>query len=111
MNSIRKVLSALAITAIPAALAFNATPASAKPVNPPTEHGFCSLGNTCADNGTNTPTGVNPPTFGFASSGQGAGGTLFIDILVPNNLAIPGPFTISGALSGTATLFDANGAA
>src|SRR5437764_2095841 len=36
MNSIRKVLSALAITAIPAALAFTATSASATPAPPPT---------------------------------------------------------------------------
>src|SRR3982750_3897965 len=35
MNSIRKVLSALAITAIPAALAFTATSALAKPAPPP----------------------------------------------------------------------------
>jgi len=48
---------------------------------------------------------VQPPEFAFASSGQGATGTLFIDILVPDNLAIPGPYSISGALSGTATLF------
>src|SRR5437868_39317 len=36
MNSIRKVLSALAITAIPAALAFTATPALATPTPTPT---------------------------------------------------------------------------
>ena len=48
---------------------------------------------------------MNPPVFAFAASGQSASGTLWIDILVPNNLAVPGPFTISGALTGTATLF------
>jgi hypothetical protein len=107
MTSIRKVLSALAITAIPAALAFSATPALAAPKddNPPTLHGFCSLGNTCTDNGTDTPTSVNPPVFAFAASGQGDSGTLWIDILTPNNLGIPGSFTISGALSGTASLY------
>src|SRR5206468_12844021 len=45
MKSIRKVLSALAITAIPAALAFTATPASATavvvtPANDPCTAGF-----------------------------------------------------------------------
>src|SRR5881275_1575069 len=106
MNSIRKTLRALAITAIPAALAFSATPALAvADVNPPTLHGFCSLGSVCTDTGTNTPTSVQPPVFAFASSGQSATGTLFIDILVPDNLAIPGSFTISGALAGTASLF------
>jgi hypothetical protein len=88
--------------------AATSTPALAtKPINPPTLHGFCSLGNVCTDNGTNTPTTVNPPQFAFASSGGSATGTLWIDILVPNtvNIAATGPFTISGALSGTATLF------
>ena len=89
-----------------AAFAALSTPALATaPVNPPTLHGFCSLGSICVDNGTNTPTSVNPPVFAFASSGQSATGNLWIDILIPNNGAAPGPFTISGALSGTATLF------
>jgi len=94
-----------------------ATPAFASPPpkvpNPPTEHGFCSLGSVCTDNGTNTPTSTNPPVFGFAASGQGATGTLLIDILIPNNIAAPGSFTISpytgtpagGSLTGTANLF------
>lgn len=94
--------------AVAATIAAVSTPALAtKPINPPTLHGFCSLGNVCVDNGTNTPTSVNPPVFAFASSGQSATGTLWIDILVPNtvNVGVTGPFTISGALSGTATLF------
>jgi PEP-CTERM motif len=81
----------------------------------PTLHGFCSLGNVCVDNQTNTPTSVNPPVFAFSSSGQAATGTLWIDILVPNtvNPLTTGPFTISpftnsGTLSGTANLFSQN---
>ena len=111
MNRIRKTLRALAITAIPAALALTATPALAKkPVaNPPTLHGFCALGDQCYDNGVNTPTDVNPPVFGFTSGGQSATGTLYIDILVPNNVTLPANYVISGALLGsntfTATLF------
>ena len=71
-----------------AALAVVSAPALATaPINPPTLHGFCSLGNICTDNGTNTPTSVNPPVFAFAASGQSdSSGTLWIDILVPNNL-------------------------
>lgn len=97
---------------VAATLAAVSTPAFAtKPivnVNPPTLHGFCSLGNVCTDNGTNTPTTVNPPQFAFAASGQSASGTLWIDILVPNNVALntlPAAFSISGALTGTASLF------
>src|SRR3954447_1452012 len=102
MNYIRKTL----LGGAAAAFAAVATPAfAAKPVNPPTLHGFCSIGDVCTDNGTNTPTDVNPPEFAFSSGGQAETGTLIIDILVPDNLAIPGSFTISGALSGTATLY------
>jgi hypothetical protein len=105
-NSIRKVLSALAMTAIPPALAFTATPAVAAPDdNPPTLHGFCSLGNVCTDNGTNTPTSVNPPVFAFSASPGPDSGTLWIDILTPNNVAAPSDFTMSGYLTGTATLY------
>jgi len=109
MNCIRKTLRALAITAIPAALALSATPALAsKPVNPPTLHGFCSLGDTCIDNGSETPTDVNPPQFAFSASPGPATGTLYIDILVPDSIplgSLPSAYNISGALSGTANLF------
>jgi PEP-CTERM motif-containing protein len=111
MSSIRKFLTACAITAIPAALAFTATPALAtRPVgagpdaNPPTLHGFCSVANACPDNGTNSPTSVNPPVFGFATSGQSDSGTLYIAILTPDDLAPPGSFTFTGYLTGTASL-------
>jgi hypothetical protein len=109
MNRIRKTFRALAIAALPAALAFSATPAfAAKPVNPPTLHGFCSLGDVCLDNGTNTPTDVNPPEFAFSASPGPATGTLWIDILVPDSIplgSLPSAYNISGALSGSATLF------
>ena len=107
MTSIKHAWLSLAMVGTAAAFALTASPALATPdVNPPTQHGFCALGNTCADNGTNTPTSVNPPEFGFSYSGGNNGtGTLFIDILTPDNLGIPGSFTISGALSGTASLY------
>ena len=82
-----------------------ASPASA------TLHGFCNSTAPCTDNGSNTPTSVNPPTFGFTSSPGGESGTLLIDILVPNNASQPSSFTMSGGLSGgstiTANLFSA----
>src|SRR4051794_31324763 len=101
MNYIRKAL----LGGAAAAFAAVATPAAAvKPtapkVNPPTLHGFCTLGDACTDNGTNTPTDVNPPEFAFSSGGQAESGTLIIDILVPNNFTLPASYTISGALSG-----------
>ena len=94
---------------VAAALAAISAPALATArVNPPTLHGFCSLGNVCTDNNTNTPTAVNPPVFAFSASPGPATGTLWIDILVPNNIAtLPTSFTISpfttSTLSGTAT--------
>ena len=90
----------LALLAI-AALATAATPAFA--VNPPTLHGFCATANPCTDNGTNTPTGVNPPIFGFSAGGSSATGDVLIDILIPDNLAQPGTFTLSGSLLGSNT--------
>jgi hypothetical protein len=79
-----------------------ATPAFA------TLHGFCnSSAGPCIDNGSNTPTTTNPPNFGFWSSPGGETGTLLIDILVPNNLAQPPTFTLTGLSGGpfNATLF------
>lgn len=99
--------------ALAATLTAISSPALAtQPVQSPTLHGFCSLGSICTDNGTNTPTTVNPPVFGFAASPGPATGTLWIDILVPNSVALntlPASFTISpyttSTLSGTANLF------
>lgn len=96
---------------VAAALASISSPALATArVNPPTLHGFCSLGNICTDNNTNTPTAVNPPVFAFSANPGPASGTLWIDILIPNSVALntlPTSFTISpfttSALSGTAT--------
>ena len=99
----------LLLAAATAIAAMASTPALAvKPVNPPTLHGFCSLGSMCIDNNTNSPTSVNPPVFGFAASPGPATGTLWVDILVPNNISLgslPASFGISGHLTGTASLF------
>jgi hypothetical protein len=72
-------------------------------------HGYCAGALQCIDNGTNTPTTINPPTgFGFTVSPGPKSGTLLIDLLIPNN-ADPSPaslsFGLTGTLAGTATLF------
>lgn len=96
----------LALAAVPAAFALAATPASA------TLHGFCATAHPCSDNGTNTPTGVNPPQFGFSAGGHSATGDTWIALLIPDNLAQPSSFTISGSLLGantkTASLFSSS---
>ncbi|MBS0366422.1 MAG: hypothetical protein JSR67_11450 [Proteobacteria bacterium] len=82
-------------------------------------HGFCYGTSACSDNGTVTPvTGsTNPLNFGFSiSPGPQTGSQYLIDILVPNNEALPASYGITGtqggvannaALSGTANLFSA----
>lgn len=78
-----------------------------------TLHGFCNTSDTgCVDNGTNTPTTLNPPDFGFSAGGHSATGNLMIDILVPDTISSPSTtYTISGPLVGastfTASLFSA----
>jgi hypothetical protein len=55
-----------------------------------TLHGFCNTSDAgCVDNGTNTPTTLNPPSFGFSAGGHSATGDLIIDILVPDNVSNP----------------------
>jgi hypothetical protein len=83
-------LSALAISGAHAASA-------------PTLHGFCSTAAPCTDNGTNTPTAVNPPDFGFSAGGSSATGDVMIEILVPDNVTLPASYTISGPLVGAST--------
>jgi hypothetical protein len=59
-------------------------------------HGFCvdATPGACADNGTNTPTSVNPPVFGFTQDGHSASGDYLIGILIPDSIAPPASFTI-----------------
>jgi hypothetical protein len=65
-------------------------------------HGACNGtgGGTCSDNGTNTPLG-NSTTFGFTISPGPQTGDLRIDILVPNNYAVPTSFAINFAATNT----------
>ncbi len=78
-----------------------------------TLHGYCAPAATeCIDNGTNSPTSVNPPSqFGFTTAPGPATGDLFVDVLVPNNEdSTPSKlsFALTGTLSGTATLFSSS---
>ena len=73
-----------------------------------TMHGYCAGVGQCIDNGTNSPTNVNPPSnFGFTTSPGPASGNLTIDVLTPNNEAKPSSFALTGTVSATATLFSA----
>jgi hypothetical protein len=85
------------------ALALFSTPATA------TLHGYCGAAFECMDNGTNSPTTMNPPPqFGFTTSPGPSSGDLFVDVLVPNNEDLNPAglsFALTGTLSGTATLF------
>lgn len=75
-----------------------------------TLHGWCGSGaaSTCLDNGTVTPTSLNPPNpFGFVASPTETG-TLLLDVLVPNNAASGiTSFAITGDATATASLFSA----
>src|SRR5215469_4973983 len=94
--SLPRVLS-LASTPVGAvALVLFSTPAAA------TLHGYCAPAATeCKDNGTNSPTVMNPPSnFGFTTSPGPTSGTLFVDVLVPNN-EDTNPSALSFTLTGT----------
>ena len=89
-------------------LAGAALPANASTLDDPL-HGYCAGIGQCIDNGTSSPTIINPPSnFGFTvSPGPAFGSTFLIDVLVPNNEAKPASFALTGTLAGTATLFSA----
>jgi hypothetical protein len=79
-----------------------------------TLHGFCTTSDVgCADKGTNTPTVLDPPDFGFSVSPGPKTGDVWIDLLIPDTISNPSSrsFTMSGPLdggtSGKATLVSA----
>jgi hypothetical protein len=86
-----------------AAVGFSAAQAAPPTPNAPTLHGFCATATPCTDNGTNTPTSVNPPDFGFSAGGHPETGVVSIDLLVPDNLPVPASFLISGPFLGAST--------
>jgi hypothetical protein len=101
-----KLFSVGSLGAVVGGLLMFATPAAA------TLHGYCAPTATeCMDNGTNSPTSVNPPSnFGFTTSPGPMSGDLWVDVLVPNNEASnPSAlsFALTGTLSGSAKLFSA----
>ena len=94
------VTASLALAGALASAGFLAIPGSAQA----TLHGFCSTAAPCTDTGTNTPTSVNPPDFGFSAGGHSAMGDVMIDILVPDTISSPSTtYTISGPLISPAT--------
>ena len=74
-------------------------------------HAFCWGGSSCVDNGTNTPTSVIDPKFGFSVSPGPASGDYQLDVLVPNNNALINGGHISGTIctgASTTTCTSAN---
>jgi hypothetical protein len=81
-----------------------------------TLHGFCNgTAPDCIASGTDTPLGNDSTSWGFTTTPGPQTGDLVIDLLVPNNYAIPGSFSITGTRGGpsnnwsiaaTATLFN-----
>lgn len=75
-----------------------------QPASADTLHGYC-FGTACPDNGTNSETTVNPPSFTFSGSGQDVTGVLYLDFLVPvGDGAAPSSISVTGATAGTASL-------
>lgn len=66
-------------------------------------HAFCVSPATCTDNGTVTATSTSSPTFGFWESSGPATGDFLVEILVPNNYALPPGFTVTGGTSSPVT--------
>jgi hypothetical protein len=70
-----------------------------------TLHGYCyGTGNTCSDNGTNTPESLDPPQFGFHGSGGTDTGDLWFVFLLPTAATDPASFGVTGTVNGTASL-------
>jgi hypothetical protein len=103
MNKVKKNLLKGAVTSA-AILAIFSSPAS---YAAPALHGYCGGVGQCVDNGTNSPTNINPPSnFGFTVGSGPKTGNFVVDILVPNNELSPSSFALTGTLSGSATLFN-----
>jgi hypothetical protein len=90
--------------AIAAAAALLSTAANASPL-----HGFDWIDGKAVntDNGVVTPLGTNATGFGFFSSGKPVTGTLYFEVLIPNNDALTAPYTFNGtnaAVTGTTSV-------
>lgn len=98
---IRRIYSTTALLALTAAAVLGCTCALAQTVdlNDPLQ-AFCYGTTACAGNGTVTPTATNPPQFGFTSSTGRQTGDYIIDVLVPDNEALPANYSITGTQGG-----------
>ena len=91
----------LILTAIVCATGAMPVRAATIPIDDDPLHAFCwGATPVCLDNGTVTPTSTNPPNFGFTVSPGPQTGDFRIDVLVPNNAALPPNFTITGTQGG-----------
>ena len=74
-----------------------------------TLHGYCfGTGNTCSDNGTNTPESLDPPQFGFHGSGGTDSGDVWYIFLLPTAVTDPASIGVTGTVAGTASLLSGN---
>jgi len=96
----KRIVQGLAASVLVGGLSALAVSTAQAAASSPTLHGFCKSDAPCTDNGTNTPTSVNPPNFGFSAGGSAATGTVWIDILVPDNVTLPLQYILSGPFLG-----------
>ena len=81
------------------------SPTFADVVLPDPLAGYCAGAEQCVHGSVDAPTSTNPPVdFGFTASGGPSTGDLLIDILIPTTLDPGGNYTLTGTLSGTASL-------
>ena len=67
--------------------------------------GYCAGAGQCVHGSVDAPTSANPPVdFGFTASSGPSTGDLLIDILIPTTLDPGGNYSLTGTLSGTASL-------
>jgi len=82
-----------------------ASPTFADVVLPDPLAGYCAGAGQCVHGSVDAPTSTNPPVdFGFTASGGPSTGDLLIDILIPTTLDPGGNYSLTGTLSGTASL-------
>jgi len=81
------------------------SPTFADVVLPDPLAGYCAGAEQCVHGSVDAPTSTNPPVdFGFTASGGPSTGDLLIDILIPTTLDPGGNYTLTGTLSGKASL-------
>ena len=81
------------------------SPTFADVVLPDPLAGYCAGAGQCVHGSVDAPTSANPLVdFGFTDSSGPSTGDLLIDILIPTTVDPGGNYTLTGTLSGTASL-------